>query len=128
MPRRSQPPVPGLVERTEPLAPGEAHVDPDDPRGHRTPPPGLDLRSWQLQVLTWVAPALAVLAVVLAVARGSSLPLVGAGLLLLSAVATWHARDRYERSRRGPRDLLRVSGGSLIALVLLVGGSLFLVP
>ncbi|WP_203669671.1 hypothetical protein [Cellulomonas pakistanensis] len=128
MPRRSQTPIPGLVERTEPLAPGEAHVDPADPRGHRAPPPGLDLWSWQMQVFSGTAPVLSVVAVGLALQRGAWPPLVGAALFLLSAVATWSTRERYRGSRRGRRDLLRVSGGMLIALVLLLGGVPFLAP
>jgi hypothetical protein len=127
VPRRSPPPIPGLVERTEPLAPGQAHVDPQDPRGHRERP-GTDVWSWQMQTFVWTAPLLALVTVVLAVERGSWLPLVSGAIFLLAAVAAQRTRDRYDRSRRGRRDLLRVSGGMLLALVLLLGGIPFLAP
>ena len=127
VPRRSQPPVPGLVERTEPLAPGEAHVDPENPRGHRTRVI-TDVWSWQMEMFVWTAPLLTLLTVVLAVERGSWLPLVSGVIFLLSALTAQRTRQRYDRSRRGRRDLLRVSGGMLLALVLLLGGIPFLAP
>jgi hypothetical protein len=119
--------VPGLVHRTEPLAPGEAHVDPADPRGRR-PVAGQYWLSWRMQLFTWLAPLLAAVAVVIAVDGRVWHPLLAAVLWLLSGVASWHARDRYERSARGPRDALRTSGRMLVALALFLGGIPFVAP
>jgi hypothetical protein len=129
VPRRPQPPIPGLVERAEPLAPGEAHVDPADPHGlARRRGDGSDWYSWRAELFSWVAAVMAVVEVVVAVHAASWRPLVAAALLLLAAAVASRARTRYDRSPRGRRDLLRMSGGLFGALLVLFAGFPFLVP
>lgn len=124
--RRDRLGLPGLVHRTEPLAPGEAHVDPADPRAR--PLPGDGWLTWRIRAFTFVAPVMAVVAVVIAVDEGVWHPLLAAVLWLVSGAASWHALQRYARSGRAPRDSLRTSGWMLVALVLLFGGIPFVVP
>ncbi|MBW0255677.1 hypothetical protein [Cellulomonas sp. PS-H5] len=129
MPRRRPPSIPGLVEHREPLAPGEAHVDPADPRGlARRAGDGSDWFSWRAELFSWVAAVLAVVEVVLAVRAASWRPLGAAALLLLAAAVAWRTRTRYDRSPRGRRDMLRMSGGLFGALLVFFVALPFLAP
>lgn len=117
--------MPGLVTRVEPLAPGEAHVDPADPRGLRRGADASGAWGWRARAVAPVAGALAVLAVVVAVDRGSWWPLGAAALSLLAAFAASDTLARFDRSARDRRASARVAGGLGVALVLLLASTVF---
>jgi hypothetical protein len=126
--RRRRSPVPGLVEHTEPLAPGLAHVDPADPHRLGRREPVSDWWALRMQLFAWTAPLLAAVELWVAVDGRSWRPVVAAALFLLSGALTGSAHARYRDSRRERRDTLLASGGMLVALVGLLAGIPFVAP
>jgi hypothetical protein len=121
--------MPGLVARTEPLAPGQAHVDPEFPHGRPRPPgPPVQWWVWRLWVFVVLAPVSAAVPVWTAISEATWRPLGAAVLWVLSGLVSWRVVTRYERSAGAPRDAWRATGGILVALVVYLGGLPFVVP
>lgn len=121
-------PIPGLVERHEPLAPGEAHVDPAAPHGRpRRTGPGHDpWFAWRVPLLVWLMPVMSLLAVWVAVGRGTPRPLLAAVPWTATSVVARRALTRLRRSAGSRRDDLRFGGQMLVCLLLLWAGVLAL--
>jgi hypothetical protein len=120
MTRRDDPPVPGLLDRREPRAPGGAgNLGAAPPRGGQG---SGSFTGSRLRVAGWLAWALAAFAVVLTVVWQRPEPLGAAVLWSIAGVACRRSAHLVE-GRLGPARALAVLGLGVALVVLLVGGA-----
>lgn len=129
MPRRQPPPIPGLVEHRAPLAPGDAHVDPEAPHGRpRHDGPGFQWWTMRLGVFVWLAAGSAVIALWTAIDGGTWRPVGAAVLWTATAVLSWRTIDAYERTAGTTRDTWRAIGRLPLLLLVYLAGIPFVTP
>ena len=120
MTRRDDPPVPGLLDRREPRAPGGAgNLGATPARGGQG---SGSFTGSHLRVAGWLAWALAAFAVVLTVVWQRPEPLGAAVLWSIAGVVCRRAAHLVE-GRLGPARALAVLGLAVALGVLLVGGA-----
>lgn len=120
MTRRDDPPVPGLLDRREPRAPGGAgNLGAAPARGGQG---SGSFTGSRLRVAGWLAWALAAFAVVLTVVWQRPEPLGAAALWSIAGVVCRRSAHLVE-GRPGPARALAVLGLAVALVVLLVGGA-----